>query len=210
MPPTASQARRRRPRHDPRETEREILDAAEQLLRERRFREVTVEEVMRRTGLQRPAFYAHFRDRHDLALRVVQRIGDQLFAMADRWLDGGPDEVRPALEGIAAVYAEHGPVLRALADAAGSDAQVEAAYRGLVDSFIAATARHIDDEQQAGRAGPELDPQETARALVWSIERYFSDAFGREPPADREKVVAVVERIWVATLYGGRLAQSSR
>ncbi len=62
---------RRRPKHDPKESEREILEAAEQLLRERPFRELTVEAVMSRTGLKRPAFYVHFRDRHDLALRVV-------------------------------------------------------------------------------------------------------------------------------------------
>ena len=35
----------RRPRHDPKETEREILEAAERLLRERPFREVTIPEV---------------------------------------------------------------------------------------------------------------------------------------------------------------------
>src|SRR3954454_16128269 len=77
---------RRRPRHDPKDTEREILDAAERLMRERPFREVTVDEVMRHTGLKRPAFYAHFRDRQDLVLRITQLIGAELFEMTDRRL----------------------------------------------------------------------------------------------------------------------------
>src|ERR671923_2155742 len=146
---------RRRPKHDPKESEREILEAAEQLLRERPFREMTVEAVMSRTGLKRPAFYVHFRDRHDLVLRIVQEIAGELFEMSDRWLKGDDPltDARAALEGLVTVYVHHGPVLRALADAAGSDEQPEQAYRAFVQAFIDATARHIREEQAAGRIG---------------------------------------------------------
>jgi AcrR family transcriptional regulator len=193
----------RRPRHDPRETEREILDAAEQLLRELPFRELSVQSVMARTGLKRPAFYVHFRDRHDLALRVVDRIRDELLAVANRWFEDGEtaSDLRSALEGVAAVYGEHGPVLRALADASGSDATVEAAYRALVQRFIDATARRIRAEQATGHIAA-TDPDETARALVWLNESYLREALGRAPVADRATVVDVLERIWIATLYG--------
>jgi AcrR family transcriptional regulator len=193
----------RRPRHDPRDTEREILDAAEALLRERPFRELSVQAVMARTGLKRPAFYVHFRDRHELALRVVDRIREELLTVANRWFEGGETaaELRSALEGVAAVYVEHGPVLTALSDASGSDATVEAAYRALVQGFIAATARRIRAEQASGRAA-DVDPDETARALVWLMESYLRDALGRSPIADPSTVVDVIERIWTATLYG--------
>jgi AcrR family transcriptional regulator len=193
----------RRPRHDPRETEREILDAAEALLRERPFRELTVQAVMARTGLKRPAFYVHFRDRHDLALRVVDRIREELLTVANRWFEGreATADLRSALEGVAAVYVEHGPVLTALADASGSDATVEKAYRSLVQGFIEATARRIRAEQATGRAA-DVDPDETARALVWLNESYLRDALGRTPIADPSTVVDVIEQIWTATLYG--------
>ena len=39
---------------------------------------------MSRTGLKRPAFYAHFGDRHELVLLIVQDIGGELFEMSDR------------------------------------------------------------------------------------------------------------------------------
>lgn len=196
--------RRRRPKHDPRESEREILEAAEELLRERPFREVTVDAVMSRTGLKRPAFYAHFRDRHDLALRVVTHIGGELFAMTDRWLQGDDPlaDARAAFEGLVPIYVRHGPVLRALADAAVSGEQVEAAYRTLVDQFIAATAKHIREEQARGRIHDLPDVEETARALIWMDERYLSEALGRMPQADPRLVVEVLLRIWSATLYG--------
>jgi AcrR family transcriptional regulator len=199
-----SEALRRRPRHDPRETEREILEAAEELLRERPFREVTVERVMMRTGLKRPAFYAHFRDRYDLMLRIVAHIGGELFEMADRWLKGDDPErdIRVALEGIATVYVTHGPVLRALADAAPTDERVESAYRTLVQTFVEASAERIRAEQRAGRTARDLDAEETARALTWLCERYLSEAFGRPPQEEVARAVDVLDRIWLATLYG--------
>jgi TetR/AcrR family transcriptional regulator, ethionamide resistance regulator len=160
---------------------------------------------MARTGLKRPAFYVHFRDRHDLALRVVDRIREDLLAVAGRWLESGETAVdlRAALEGVAAVYVEHGPVLRALADAAGSDETVEAAYRTLVQGFIDATARRIRAEQAAGRAA-DIDPDETARALVWLNESYLREALGRTPIANPATVVDVIERIWTTTLYSAQ------
>jgi AcrR family transcriptional regulator len=203
--PPSAPAGARRARHHPKETEREILDAAERLLREVPFREITVRRIMLDTGLARPAFYIHFRDLNDLVLRVVEDIGGQLFAMADRWLHGQdpPRDVRVALEGVAEVYLAHGPVLRALADAAPSDVRVETAYRALVQSFIDATAEHIRSEQASGGISRELDAGETARALVWLNERYLSEALGTEPQDDTARVVGVLHQIWVATLYPG-------
>jgi hypothetical protein len=61
-------------------------------------------------------------------------------------------------------------VLRALADAAADKLGVEEAYAALVQSFVDATARHIEREVAAGRILP-LDPRETAKALVWMMER---------------------------------------
>src|SRR4051794_6654635 len=174
---------RRRRRRSPEAAEREIVDAAESLLRERPFRELTVDEVMRRTELSRPSFYVYFSDRHQLVLRVVEHLGSELFTMSDRWLSGtgeGPDMARQALDGVVAVYVEHGPVMRALADAAADAPGVEQAYTTLVQSLVAATARHIEREIASGRILP-LDAYETAKALVWMMERYLMISLGRAP-----------------------------
>jgi AcrR family transcriptional regulator len=210
--PTGASSAPRRPRHDPRETEREILQAAEQLLRERPLRDITIKQVMLRAGLKRPAFYAHFRDRNDLILRVVRHIGGELLLMANRWLQGDDPEhdVLAALEGVAEVYMTHGRVLRALADAAPTDARVEVAYRGLVQAFIDATAEHIRSEQAARRTPRDLDAQEAARALVWLNERYLSEAFGHGPQEDPSRVSTILSRIWLATLYGQTSSPTSR
>jgi AcrR family transcriptional regulator len=200
---SASPTALRRPRHEPRETELEILEAAEQLLRERPFREVTVAQIMLRTGLKRPAFYAHFSDLHDLVLRLFGDIGAELFEMADRWLHGSDPErdVRAAIEGVAAVYRDHGPFLQALADAAPTDERVETAYRSLLQAFVDATAGRIRSDRASGGIAADTDANETARALVWGTERYLSEAFGRSPQDDLAPVLEVLQHIWLATLY---------
>jgi AcrR family transcriptional regulator len=202
-----------RRRRTPEEAERAILAAARSFLEERPFREMTVEGVMVRTGLSRPAFYAYFRDRYDLVTRLLEGIGGLLFALDWRWLSGGEsgDEARKvlvdALRAGSRTFVEYGPVLRAIADAAGFDARVEEVYRyGLIERLVAAVAARISRDVEAGVSPGELDPEETARALVLMTERYLLDAFGRpERRPSHEETGAVfrtLEEIWVRTLYG--------
>jgi TetR/AcrR family transcriptional regulator, ethionamide resistance regulator len=205
--PTGPSRRRRR---SPESAEREIVAAAEAFLRERPFRDLTVDEVMGRTTLSRPSFYVYFRDRHQLAVRLVEGIGAELFEMSARWLQGSgdpPEDVRAAIEGIVAVYAEHGLVLAAIADAAGHDSDVEATYRGLIERFVEASTLRIEQDIASGLAG-DLDARESARALVWMSERYLNETLGRLPRAPVELVVETLWTVWVRTLYGTHRARS--
>jgi TetR/AcrR family transcriptional regulator, ethionamide resistance regulator len=194
----------RRRRRSPESAEREIFAAAESFLRERPFHEMTVDEVMARTTLSRPSFYVYFRDRNDLVIRLVNEVGAEVFAMAERWLKGSGDprtEVRDALEGVAAVWSEHGLLLGAMADAGKHDEEVDTAYEALLGRFIDATAEHIEDDIKAGLIEP-LAPRETARALVLMTERYLVATFGHDPQAPTETVVETLWTLWVRALYG--------
>ncbi len=174
------------------------MESAEAFLRERPLRELTIDEVMSGTGLSRPAFYVYFRDRHDLVLRLIGEIGAELFEMADRWLKGG--DLHGGLEGVVAVYARHGPVLRAISDAAVDDPDVEQAYHGLVQRFIDATAEHIRAEQKNGRA-TGMTARRTAAALVWMNERYLSMCLGGGKQLKPREVSETLHQIWTRTLY---------
>jgi AcrR family transcriptional regulator len=193
----------RRRRRTPEAAQREIIEAAEGLLRERPFRELTVDEVMRRTGLSRPSFYVYFKDRHELVLRVVQHLQHEMLQVANRWyesLGGGPSVLREALDGVVSVYGEHGPVLRALADAAVEDSDVEDAYGALVQNFVDVTGSHIEAEMTAGHIAP-LDAGETAKALVWMTERYLYHSFGPVRRVATNRVVETLAALWTRTLY---------
>lgn len=56
------------------------------------------------------------------------------------------------------------------------------------------------------RAPADLEPEETARALVLMTERHLLDAFGppERTPSHRESaaVFATLEEMWAKTLYG--------
>jgi TetR/AcrR family transcriptional regulator, ethionamide resistance regulator len=202
-----------RRRRRPEEAERAILAAARAFLEEHPFREMTVEGVMIRTGLSRPAFYAYFRDRYEVVTRLLEGIGGLLFALDWRWLSGGEvgEEAREvlvdALRAGSQTFIEYGPVLRAIADAAGYDARVEQVYRyGLIERLVGAVAGRISRDVEAGLSPADLEPEETARALVLMTERYLLDAFGHPErrPSDEESVLVLctLEGIWVRTLYG--------
>src|ERR1700738_571464 len=186
---TSATAPGRRRRRSPEAAVAEILEAAEQFLAERPFRDLSVDEVMARTTLSRSSFYVYFRDRYDLLLRLVGEIGDELQAMADRWLAGSGDpraNMVEALTGVASVYARHGQVMRAIADAAGSDPLVESVYDELLNRFVNANAEHVAEELAAAQISG-LDAGETARALVWMTERYLVRTLGTAPPRESEQ-----------------------
>ena len=173
-------------------------------MRERPFRELTVDEVMRRTELSRPSFYVYFRDRHELVLRVVQHIFQNFMGPSGAWLineDGGRKELREGMRGAVEVYAERGHVLRALADAAADDPDVESAYLGLVNSFRDLITKKIDGEIAAGRIQP-MNSAEVATALIWTAERYLYLSFAPGQMTDEETVADTLSVVFSRTVYG--------
>jgi AcrR family transcriptional regulator len=202
---TTTRPLQRRPKHNPQDSEQEILRAAEQLIRERPLREITVATIMSRTGLKRPAFWTHFRDLNEVIIRIAERIGQELVGAGEQWLDGSSaseQDLIGGLERATRVYAEHGAVLRALADAVPSNAQAEQAYVGIVERLATAVAARIETEQAAGSIPGHLDPAETGWALIWLNERYLYHAMARQPRPDVDAMVRTLSQIWLATLYG--------
>jgi AcrR family transcriptional regulator len=195
VPPAAAEKVRRRRR--PEDAEREILEAASELLRERPFHEVTVGEIMRRTTLSRKSFYVYFRDRYDLLTRLVAPIRAELDEANALWLDA--DSGRDALLRVATILVERGALVRELADAARYDKDAERAWRQFNEPVVAGVAERI----RAGTARGEfsnLDPERTARALVgMNLYAFFDQLVGRED-ADVEGLVDTLTTLWERAL----------
>ena len=192
--------RRRRRRE---ESERQILDAAEALLRERPYRDLTVDDVMGAAGQSRTAFYRHFRDRQDLIIRLLGDLAAELFESSSTWLAGGGDplvESRQSTTSLVSAWAQHGPLLRAVSEAASHEDEVERVYRGLVQVFVDATVERVERDVAAGRAVVP-DVRETAIALCWMTERYLSITFDRPGAGDPRSATEVLHAIWMRALY---------
>ncbi len=201
--PLHSAAPRRR-RRKPDAAEGEILDAAESFLKEKPFREMTVDDIMGRTGLSRPSFYEYFRDRHHMMIKLADRLGDWTLSAGEQWLSGSDTNHLPDLEtgirNLVAVTRDRGYLLRALYDAAIHDKQVELTYRNLMARFIDATAARIERGVTNG-AMKGLNPHEIATALVLMNERYLLERM-RDQAVDSATLVNTLFTVWNRVLYG--------
>jgi TetR/AcrR family transcriptional regulator, ethionamide resistance regulator len=202
--PRATGARSsRRRRRD--EVRAQVIRSALELTEQGPFRDLTVDEITKSAGLSRSAFYTHFRDKHDLLLRGLEEIAEELYRMADRWWHGeGPpaERVRIAIDGVVSVYAKHAGVLRIATEVSTYDEDVRDVWLAIAQRFIEATSEHIYTEQAAGLIPASLDPQATSECLVWMIDRccYIYLARDERKPA---QVVDAIAPVWTAALYPG-------
>ena len=193
------------------ESQREITESAIRFLWEYPFRDLTVEKLMAGTPLSRPAFYQHFEDLHHLIETLLAEMEAAMRASAYPWITGEGDPIstlRESLRGVVLVCAEHGPVLRAIVEAAPLDAQLERAWSAFIARWDDAVAARIEAQQQAG-----LVPPFEARPVAYALNRLdaavLTEKLGRHPQADPEELVDVIHRIWFSTLYGNA-AKSDR
>src|SRR2546421_10408344 len=114
---TATHRARQRQRRE--EVRAQIVAAANGVLRRRPYRELTVDEVMGATGLSRTVFYRHFDDLADLVLRVLSEEGGALYRLEQPLAASELDKreaIRQALAGPVRAFADHGPLVRAMAE----------------------------------------------------------------------------------------------
>src|SRR6476619_3995445 len=105
------------------ESRERIVAAATELVRTTSYGALTVDDVMREAGAGRTIFYRHFDDLADLLMRSGREAFEDLFraeqAFRAAHVEGEPN-VRAAIEAAVDVYRRHGPLMRAIAEAAAT------------------------------------------------------------------------------------------
>jgi AcrR family transcriptional regulator len=199
-PPREASAKRRRRR--PEEARREILDAAEALLAENPAGEVTVQAIMARTTLSRKSFYVYFRDRADLFANLLTALRADADAALARWRSaiGTIEAGREALRSAAVLYQQHGPLLRALAQAATYDPEVARVWHAAIDQVVTVAKEQIEMTNRT-EPHPPLEVEATARALVTMNVHYLLDRLAGNPDADADATVRTLATIWERTIY---------
>lgn len=203
--PVSTAVQRTKRRQQREETRRQILAAAEQFLRERPYRDLSVDALMARTGHSRTVFYRHFEDVPAMVLTLIAEVGSELVEASEEWRReprAAPEVARERLAHYVDFYARNGPLVRAVVEASHHDALVAQAYNGLVESFIALTAEGMQARVDSGEV-EHVDAPEVARALIWMLNGYLLDRLGGPQPGDPERVLDAVWTIWTRTLFGG-------
>ncbi len=184
----------RSPRVAASEARERILEAARRLLVERPFAELTVDALMSEAGLKRTIFYRHYRDLPQLAPHLLPDAGDPLIDRIEQVERDRPEEVVGAmLAGLVAVFAEHGPLLRAI-DAAG---QRDPAVAARLDTALDGPRRLLE-RLLAAAPHPPPDPAESAKLMMAAHRAYLLDTFGDGNPrrGARRRATEALEAIW--------------
>jgi AcrR family transcriptional regulator len=196
--------RKRSHRHAPEKARQEILDSAGRFLRKHHFRDLTVGQVMAGTTLSRPAFYQYFKDVHDLIVSLLREIEAIMHQTASPWIHGEGEPIAALWEsnrGIVESCVEHGPIIRAVVEAAPLDERLEQAWTSFMERWDDAVEARIVAQQRDGLI-PPLDARRIAKALNSLDVNLVVAAFGRHPQDDPKDVLEAMHRVWSSTLYG--------
>ncbi|MGV3708552.1 MAG: TetR/AcrR family transcriptional regulator [Gemmatimonas sp.] len=151
----------------------QLGDALVQLILEQDFSDITVEDILRRAGVSRSTFYAHYRNKNDVLYSSYER----MFGIMERALDRAPSGIARTLRVVPVTeFCEHLGESNKLVVALQQSGQMEELW-DLALGFIAAMIeRRIAPD---GPSAPSLPPSLIARMLAgaflemvrWWIER---------------------------------------
>jgi AcrR family transcriptional regulator len=165
---------------------------------------VSIELIAERSGVTRTAFYKHFPDRDAVLLELLAELAEQLEEIPSSWESADEAEpealLRAAVAALVETFRAHGRLLRALADEATRNAEVEQRYLELGARLSAGVAERIARDVADGRTSL-ADPEEVATALVWMNERFLQQRFGRPPLGDPQRATDALATVWLRTLY---------
>jgi len=183
------------------------MAAAESALHEVDFSALTVDNVMRRTGMKRSSFYHYFLSLDDLAVALLEPFEHDLRASIEPWLRGQfDDEPREAtvrhLKAMFEVMQAHSIRVEAVAQAARSSPEVYEAWRTrILDQLIEQTSRAIRRQVMQGHSDAE-DPDRLAEALVLMNYAVWNANLRRDPPDETDALARVAANVWNASIYG--------
>ncbi|WP_187369120.1 TetR/AcrR family transcriptional regulator [Baekduia soli] len=194
---TSARGPARTPRIPKDEARARIRDAAARLLAHGSYRDLSVDAVMAEAGLARTLFYRHFDGLPALVLSLLEDLREGLVGSGD---PADPEYLRRVLEHTVDVAVRHGPILRAVDDAARHDAEVDRVYRSFVDWSAQFTATIFAEGVATGRVRDVPDITATSRALTLMNGVFLIDAMEREGGLQRDVAVDVLWTIWARVL----------
>ncbi len=185
----------------------EIVRAAEAALADTEFNALTVDDVMRRTGMTRSSFYHYFSGLDELALGLLEQFEHDIRASVDPWLQGDDDEDPAAatlihLSAMFDVMDAHRTSVYAVSQAAGGYPKVFEEWQArVVDYFVDLTAAFIRRQVALGHSRAD-DPERLAHALILMNNAVANDHLRRTDRTDLRSVARVVAGVWTAAIFG--------
>jgi AcrR family transcriptional regulator len=205
-PPRSGRGRRsKRPSGDEREAA--ILATAARLLEDKKFADISVDDLAKGAGLSRPTFYFYFASKEAVLLKLLE----PLIAQADKGFDGAieslPADPRRAFrEGIRiffTAFGSHSVVARAGTEALANSPDIRVIWSTFMQKWIKQTAALIEYERSRGAAPENIGALDLATSLNQMNERAMTATLVAEDGAvAQERLVDTLAHIWLTSIYG--------
>ena len=210
-PPNPTQTGPARGRRTPRargdDRERAILQTLEQLLEERSFGEISVDDLARGAGISRPTFYFYFGGKDAVLLTLVDRMVEEATTRRGEVMSGlaeSPRETcRKGLEAFYDVFGSRRAVILAAAELGAVNSEARELWSQVTVGWASDVTAIIESERARGAAPVGTPAGDLAIALVQMNERVLRGTFaGEEPAVAEENVIDVLLEIWLSAIYG--------
>jgi TetR/AcrR family transcriptional regulator, ethionamide resistance regulator len=203
-------ARPRRISRNERPLRQAILIATEELLVDRPFDELRVEDILEAADVSRSTFYLYFESRHAVLAELARSAFGEAVEGEWPWAEQDPDTpLRETLEHAVRTSArlrrDRSAVLRAIVENWRSDPVLTELWHGMMEGLIARVAERIEEARANGLARPSrADAGELAALLVWMGERAHYLAAIEDPRfADEERLIDALVDVWHSVIFDG-------
>lgn len=184
---------------------RRLMPVMERMLEDESFIEISIERLVREAEVSRSGFYMYFADKGDLLREMTTDVMGDLFGVAQQWwrLPTGAtkEELREALDRIAAAYTPHRKIMSAVVEAASYDRAVAAVWDQLMAQAQQMVVEHIKREQKSGDIRSSVDVKRMAAWLTWMLERGLQQLVATAQPEEQERLMQALTDIMWRTLY---------
>jgi TetR/AcrR family transcriptional regulator, ethionamide resistance regulator len=172
------------------------------------FAGLTVERLISEAGLSRSTFYTYFADKTELLQELAAEVLEELlFDAAAHWWErdriASRDELHEGTRRIILAFVKHRVIMRAMSDAAATNATIREQWDGLMRESAGLVARHISIGQAAGFIDASLDPESTGTWLNWAAERSLTMLVAPSTPDEAERWHTVMTDLYWNVLYRG-------
>ncbi|TAM69746.1 TetR/AcrR family transcriptional regulator [Mycobacterium sp.] len=172
------------------------------------FAGLTVERLISEAGLSRSTFYTYFTDKTELLQELAADVLEELlFDAAAHWWErdriASREELHEGTRRIILAFVKHRVIMRAMSDAAATNAAIREQWGGLMRESAGLVARHIKIGQAAGFIDASLDPEATGTWLNWAAERSLTMLVAPSTPDDAARWHTVMTDLYWNVLYRG-------
>ncbi|MGE5696103.1 MAG: TetR/AcrR family transcriptional regulator [Candidatus Sericytochromatia bacterium] len=188
-----------------------IVAAVRELLQEQAFADLSVSAISEQAGIARSGFYFYFDSKYDVLAAILTEATHELEELTHYFAPRGADETPAAFAermvgSAVAVFAHNDPIMTACNDARNTDAKIRDILDRQIDSIVDQIIGIVEREITAGTARPISDDiPALVRTLCATTALMLSgDITYLGPGRDVQRGVRVLEKLWLAALWGGQ------